>query len=293
MVSAGLPAVPGFLIRSVGRRYVAGEDVEDALETVRALGEEGALSTVDVLGEDVTEAGRADEAVEEYLRLVDALADARPDATISLKPTLMGLRIDEQTARQNMDRVFAAAARRGLLVQIDMEDHTATDATLELYRRMQKRHGNAGAVLQARLRRTLDDADVLASAGAEVRLCKGIYLESGDMAFQGFEEIQDSYLAVLRRLVEGGARVGIATHDTRLVEEAEALVRSRGMSAADYEFQMLLGVRPALRRRLLDAGHAVRVYVPYGRDWEAYSVRRLRENPEIAGHVLKGLVTRQ
>ncbi len=291
MLSAGLPAVPGFLIRSVGRRYVAGEDLRDAIGTVRALGDEGALSTVDVLGEDVSEPAQAEKAVQEYLWLVEAMADTRPDATISVKPTLMGLRIGRGVAERNMDRVFAAAARAGLLVQIDMEDHTATDATLELYRLMQDRHGNAGAVLQARLRRTLDDAGALAARGAEVRLCKGIYLEPEDIAYQGHDEIQDCYLAVLRRLVDDGARVGIATHDTRLVEEAEALVRERGLSAERYEFQMLLGVRPDLRRRLIDAGHAVRVYVPYGRDWEAYSIRRLRENPEVAGHVLRSLVT--
>jgi proline dehydrogenase len=292
MVSAGLPAVPGFLVRSVGRRYVAGEDLEDALDAVHALSEEGSLSTVDVLGEDVDDPGQADEAVREYLRLVDALAGSRSDATISIKPTLMGLMIGESIAERNMDRVFAAAADRGLVVQIDMEDHTATDTTLWLYRTMQERYGNAGAVLQARLRRTLDDAASLASPGAEVRLCKGIYLEPEDIAHQGFEEIQESYIAALRRLFEGGARVGIATHDTRLVEEAEALVRERGLTAERYEFQMLLGVRPGLRRRLIEAGHAVRVYVPYGRDWEAYSIRRLRENPEMAGHALKGLFTR-
>jgi proline dehydrogenase len=190
-----------------------------------------------------------------------------------------------------MDRVFAAAARRGLVVQIDMEDHTVTDATLELYRKMHARHGNAAAVLQARLRRTPDDAAALASTGAEVRLCKGIYLEPGRIAHRGFEDIQESYLEALRILVEGGARVGIATHDTRLVERAEALVRRQGLTHERYEFQMLLGVRPALRRRLIEAGHRVRVYVPYGRDWEAYSVRRLRENPQLAGHVLRSLVT--
>ncbi len=291
MVSAGLPAVPGFLVRSMGRRYVAGTDLRDAIATVRALGEEGALSTVDVLGEDVVEPGQAEKAVQEYLWLVEALAEVRPDATLSLKPSLMGLRIGRQVAEGNMDRVFAAAARAGLLVQIDMEDHTTTDDTLDLYRLMQRRHGNAGAVLQARLRRTMDDAAAIASPEAVVRLCKGIYLEPEGIAFQGFEEIQDSYLAVLGRLVDAGVRVGIATHDTRLVEEAEALVRERGLAAGRYEFQMLLGVRPALRRRLIDAGHDVRVYVPYGTDWEAYSIRRLRENPEIAGHVLRSLVT--
>ena len=290
MVSAGLPAVPGFLVRSVGRRYVAGEDLEAALDAVGSLAAEGALSTVDVLGEDVTETVQAGEAVQEYLRLVEALASHRPDATVSVKPTLMGLRIDETLARRNMDRVFAAAARSGIVVQIDMQYHTVTDATLELYREMQRRHGNAGAVLQARLHRTREDAEALAVPGAEVRLCKGIYLEPGEIAHQGFEEIQESYIETLGVLLAGGARVGIATHDTRLVEEAERLVGREGLDSSRYEFQMLLGVRPGLRARLIEAGHTVRVYVPYGRDWEAYSIRRLRENPEMAGHVLKGLV---
>jgi proline dehydrogenase len=288
IVSAALPAVPGFLVRSVGRRYVAGEGLDDALATVRDLRSGGLLATVDVLGEEVREPAAADRAVREYMRLARALAGT--DATISIKPTLMGLRIGEDLARENLDRVFSAAARGSVLVQLDMEDHTTTDATLRLFHAMRGEHGNAGAVLQARLHRTWDDVRSLAEAGAAIRLCKGIYPENEAIAFRDPDEIRASYVRSLEALLGAGSYAGIATHDDALVDAARDLVERLGIPAGGYEFQMLLGVRPELGRALVTEGRTVRIYVPYGADWEAYCVRRLRESPEIAGHVLGALL---
>jgi proline dehydrogenase len=290
IVTASLPVIPDVLVRTVGRRYVAGDTLEDAIVTVRDLAGQGASATVDVLGEEVAEVEVALEAVREYGRLTRALAREGLDVTLSVKPTLMGLGIGEEVAARNLDMVFAAAARESMLVQIDMEDSTTTDATLRLHRRMQERHGNAAAVLQASLRRTSGDVSML-PGGSVVRLCKGIYLEDESLQFQDPDRVRGSFVEVLGDLFEAGHFAGIATHDDALVEAAEGIVERSALGTDRYEFQMLLGVRPQLRSRLLGSGHPVRVYVPYGRDWQAYSIRRLRENPRIARHVLRGLLT--
>ena len=286
----GLPAVPKPIVGRVASRYVAGETLDDAVRVVRSLNEQGAMATVDVLGEEVHERQKATAAVEEYLHVFEAIAREKIDSNVSIKLTLLGLKIDEGFCRDNVARIAETAKRYGNFVRIDMEDSTCTDATLRIYRELQDRYGNLGVVLQAYMRRTLADIDGLPDEGANVRLCKGIYVEPRRIAWKGYETVRANFVAALEKLILRGIYVGIATHDEYLACQATAIVDKHGLEPHQYEFQMLLGVDEELRRILIAAGHRLRVYVPYGRDWYPYSIRRLRENPEVARHVLKALL---
>ena len=286
----GLPVVPKPIVGRVASRYVAGETLDDAVRVVRSLNGQGAMATVDLLGEEVHERGKATAAVEEYLHVFDAIARERLDSNVSIKLTLLGLKIDEGFCRDTVARIAETAKRYGNFVRIDMEDSTCTDATLRIYHELQERYGNLGVVLQAYMRRTLADIEALPGEGANVRLCKGIYVEPRSIAWKGYETVRANFVAALEKLILRGVYVGIATHDEYLACRAAALVDKHGLEPRQYEFQMLLGVDEELRRILIAAGHRLRVYVPYGRDWYPYSIRRLRENPEVARHVLKALL---
>ena len=288
VVARTLPLMPRALVWRVAKRYVAGPKLDDAVATVQRLNGEGAMATVDVLGEEVHEKARATASVDEYLRVLEAIRGSGLDANVSIKPTMFGLKIDEGLCRRNVERLVAAAKEQGTFVRIDMEDRTTTDATLRLYRDLHARYGNVGVVLQAYMRRTLADIDALPD-GANIRLCKGIYVEPPDVAYKGYEEVRTNFLAALDRLLGRGIYVGVATHDEYLVTESLQLLGRPQVPRERYEMQMLLGVAAPLRRRLVAAGHRLRVYVPFGEDWHAYSLRRLRENPAIAGHVTRAL----
>jgi proline dehydrogenase len=294
MIVGVLPVVPRWGVKRVAQRYVAGESLSQAMSTVEALNAEGSLATVDLLGESVTTEAQARSAVEEYLRLLEAIATGGLQSGVSVKLTALGLKLDEALSAQNLNQIARRAREHGLFVRIDMEDHTCTDATLRVYRQLQPQVGNLGVVLQAMLRRTPDDIAALLAAGSglNVRLCKGIYREPPELAFQDADEVRQAYVACLDQLLGEGAHVGIATHDDALVEAGLQRVSDLSLSPEAYEFQMLLGVRPQLRQRLLDEKHRLRVYVPYGADWYAYSLRRLRENPAIAGHVTRAMLKR-
>ncbi len=285
-----LPLVPKAVVGKIASRYVAGETLDAALGTVVELNREGAMATVDILGEEVADRAKAEWAVEEYVRIFHAIRERGLDSNVSIKPTLLGLRIDEGFCRDNIERVVAAAKDDGNFVRIDMEDRTTTDATLRIYHQLFPRYGNLGVVLQAYMRRTPADIDGLPASGASVRLCKGIYVEPRETAWKGYDTVRAAFLAALEKLFSRGVYVGIATHDEFLVQGASALVDRYAVPRDRYEFQMLLGVEPQLRRILIAGGHRLRVYVPYGKDWYPYSVRRLRENPEVARHVLRAML---
>jgi len=285
-----LPVMPRALVWRVARRYVAGPALADAVAAVKRLNGEGAMATVDVLGEEVSERSLAARAADDYLEVLRAIAAEKLDANVSIKPTMFGLKIDEAFCLQQIERLVAAAHAQGTFVRIDMEDRTTTDATLRMYRDLQARYGNVGVVLQAYMRRTLRDVEELPSNGANVRICKGIYVEPREVAWKGFETVRANYVAALDKLLARGVYVGIATHDEYLVEAAAALLDRHQVSRERYEFQMLLGVEDELRRILIAAGHRLRVYVPFGGDWYLYSLRRLRENPAIAGHVTRAVL---
>jgi proline dehydrogenase len=290
LVVKGLPLVPKPIVGKVAKRYVAGETLEAALTTIADLNREGALATMDLLGEEVQERVKATRNVEEYERMLEAIAQRGVDSNISIKLSSLGQKIDDGFCRENVERILATARRLGNFVRIDMEDATTTDATLRVYHDFHSRYGNFGVVLQSYMRRTLTDISQLPAVGANVRLCKGIYIEKRTIAFRDYETVRLNYLAALEKLLSRGVYTGIATHDEHLVGGALALVDRLKVPRERFEFQMLLGVDPELRRILIGQGHRVRVYVPYGVDWYPYSTRRLRENPEVAKHVIRAFL---
>ncbi|HBL26221.1 MAG TPA: proline dehydrogenase [Acidobacteria bacterium] len=285
-----LPLVPKAIVGRVASRYVAGATLDDAVATVQALNAQGAMATLDVLGEEVHERSKAEAAVAEYLRALATITAQKLDSNVSIKPTLLGLKIDEGFGRDCIEKVVAAAKEHGIFVRIDMEDRSTTDATLRIYKELQARYGNVGVVLQAYMRRTLRDIEELPAEGANVRLCKGIYVEPRTVAWKGFDTIRANFVDALEKLIVRGVYPAIATHDEYLACRAVALADKHRLPREGYEFQMLYGVDDELRRILLAGGHRLRVYVPYGRDWYPYSMRRLRENPEVARHVLRALL---
>lgn len=292
LVAFSLPVIPKAAVRKVASRYIAGETVDDAVRIVKDLMAKGLCATLDVLGENVTEVAVTRREVDRYKRVLDRIAAERLDCNVSIKLTQIGLRIDKQLARNNLAQVVQHAGKYGNFVRIDMEDSSCTSDTIDLYRDVRRELPNVGVVIQAYLRRSKDDIARLVAEKAHFRLCKGIYVEPPEIAFQEMEEINASYVQLLDMIFGGGCYVGIATHDERLVEAARALIRKHGLQRNQYEFQMLLGVREGLRDELVREGHRVRIYVPFGEAWYAYSLRRLRENPRIAGHVLRSMFTR-
>jgi proline dehydrogenase len=275
-----LPAVPRPVVRRLSSRYIAGPTIDDAMRVVRRLNEKGKLATIDVLGEEVTSADEARAIAGQYHDVLARVSAEGLDSNVSIKLTGLGLELDSDLCRENVEAIVVDAAARDSFVRIDMEDSSTTDRTLALYRELRTAgHENVGAVVQAYLRRTLDDL-----AGLEnVRICKGIYVEPASIAYQGYEEVRANYLRVLEHALAAGAYVGIATHDEYLIGGALRLVD--GLPSDRYEFQMLLGVRAERADQLVAAGHRVRIYVPFGRHWYEYSVRRLQENPRIAGYI--------
>jgi proline dehydrogenase len=281
-----LPAVPRPIVQRISSRYIAGETCADALRAVRDLNAAGKAATIDVLGEEIHNETEARAIADEYRDVLDQIDRAGLDSTISVKLTGLGLALDYGLCRENLLDVVRHAAERSNVVTIDMEDSSTTDDTLDLYRELRSEgHDNLGIVLQAALRRTVDDAEAVGDLRPEVRLCKGIYIEPASIAYRDDDAVRASFVAALERLLDARCYVGVATHDDWLIAEAERLIRARGYARDDYEFQMLLGVRPELGERLVHDGHRLRVYVPFGRDWYEYSLRRLQENPKIAGYV--------
>ena len=277
-----LPAVPKPLVRRLSSRYIAGPSIDDAIRVVERLNAKGKLATVDVLGEEITTADEARSIVRQYHDVLARIDEGDLDANVSVKLTGFGLELDEELCREHLEAVVSDAAARGNFVRIDMEDSSTTDRTLALYRGLRAGgDSNTGVVLQAYLHRTIDDLDGLDN----VRLCKGIYVEPPEIAYRDFDEVRASYVHCLERLVAQGSYVGIATHDEQLIREALRVIRDADLAPDRYEFQMLLGVRPDRADELVADGHRLRVYVPYGQQWYEYSLRRLQENPKIAGYV--------
>jgi proline dehydrogenase len=294
-VALTLPWVPKTIVGRFSRPYIAGVHAEDAFACAARLRAEGARSTLDILGEFIETLDQAQANVSAYCNLLALIEERGLDETnISVKLTALGLLIDPEACRKNIRQLVAEAASKNTFVRLDMEDSGCTDATLSIYRELRTEFpGHVGCVLQSRLRRTMQDIESLVTEPTQVRLCKGIYLEPREIAFVDADEIRENFIATLTRLFESGAYVAVATHDDLLTAETERLIRSMGLGKDRYEFQMLLGVRGPLRRSLLKAGHPLRVYIPFGEEWYAYSVRRLQENPEIAGHALRSIFSRR
>jgi proline dehydrogenase len=288
-VVAGAP-----VSRSVVKRFVAGEGVDDAVRATRELTSAGLTVSLDHLGEDTLDAGQADATVKAYLVLLQRLSEAGLTgggrAEVSVKLTAVGQAIDRTLALENARRICEAARNAGTTVTLDMEDHTTTDSTLEVLRELRMDFPDTGAVLQSYLRRTEADCRDLATAGSRVRLCKGAYKEPESVAYQSAHEVNRSYVRCLKVLMAGEGYPMVASHDPRLVAIATTLAAKRAKGT--YEFQMLYGIRPAEQKRLAAEGETVRVYVPYGDEWYGYLMRRLAERPANVAFFLRALATR-
>jgi proline dehydrogenase len=281
-----LPAVPKPVVHLLAQRYIAGPTLEDACREVEEANRQGKLATIDVLGEEINRDEEAQAIAQAYRDVFETIERRKLDSNVSVKLTGLGLKLDYELCRENLEAVAREAARRDNFVRIDMEDSSTTDDTLQLYRELREAgHENLGIVLQAYLRRTIDDIRSLADLQPSVRICKGIYVEPPELAYGGHEEVRTNFLRALEALLDAGCYVGIATHDEWLVSEGRRIVARRELGRDEYEFQMLLGVAEQLGDRLVREGHRLRIYVPFGEHWYAYSLRRLQENPKIAGYI--------
>ncbi|TKB11628.1 proline dehydrogenase family protein [Desulforhopalus sp. IMCC35007] len=295
MIAGILPYMPKKLVWMFSKEYIAGQTIEEAIVNAKKLNAEGVMTTIDVLGEFITTLEEAENNKNEYLQVVDAAEKAGVDGNYSLKPTFFGLLIDKDVAYTHIREVVAKAASYNNFVRIDMEDSPCTDMEIEMYRKLKEEFPrNVGLVVQSCLRRTHRDIENLKAVNTEespvnLRVCKGIYVEPEAIAYKKYEEINAHFLRDVELMFQEKMYPGIATHDTPLIEGAFKLIEKYNVPKESYEFQMLYGVTPALRKSIVDKGHRMRVYVPFGKDWFGYSTRRLKENPKMAGVVLKAL----
>ncbi len=293
LVVSSLSFTPKFIVAKVADRYIAGEHLANAVSAVKQLNSKGVMATIDVLGEDVTTREEAVASRDACISVLDAITRNSLNSNLSVKLTQIGLKIDKEFCRENVETILSTAQAANNFVRIDMEDHSCTDDTLAVYRAVRKKFSNVGIVIQAYLRRSEDDVKALAAEGANVRVCKGIYNEPATIAFKDRREIQQNYVRLLKILFAAKCRVGIATHDDVLIDAASQIIQDLHLAPQDYEFQMLLGVRSERRAQLVREGHRLRVYTPFGKQWYAYSIRRLKENPQIAGYVFKAMFETQ
>jgi proline dehydrogenase len=288
-VVATLPLVPKPLVRYFANRYIAGDKLEDAVRVTGALNKRGISATIDVLGEEVDDREEALAAVEDYKSVLAAIDAEKLDSNISLKPTMFGLKIDKGFCRENIAAICTEAERYENFVRIDIEDSSCTQDTLDIYYTLRERYDNVGTAVQSYLRRSLADCVGLAAAKANLRLCKGIYVEPREIAFKDKAIINANFALLLDVLLGGGCYVGIATHDEKMVWEGLRAVHKFGLKRDQYEFQMLLGVDAKLRDIIVAQGHKLRIYVPFGTAWHPYSTRRLKENPRLAGQIFRNI----
>lgn len=289
-IAEAVPRLPRAVVRQVAGRYISGETLESALEITRRLNAARMTTTLDHLGENITRLEEARASVDVYRRALREIHSRKLSSNVSIKLTNFGLRLDARGCFENVRTLVEEASSRGQFVRIDMEDSSTTSETLAIYRELRRNHDNVGVVIQAYLRRSEEDVATLARMGARVRVCKGIYREPVAVAFQRREEVSHNYLRLVETLLRADCHVAIATHDAALIDGTRRILDALGGCSGRYEFQMLLGVTEHLRDKVVESGHPLRVYVPFGRDWYAYSIRRLRENPRIAGHVFRAMI---
>ena len=292
LIAKSLPIVPKPIVRKVSSRYIAGETINDAVQTTKRINAAGATGTIDVLGEFVSSRSQAEHEAATSREVLDAIGSHDLKSGLSVKLTSLGLDIEDEFCYRNVKSIVEKAAAIGRFVRLDMETSPYTNKTLDIYRRLRSEGlENTGVVIQAYMRRSEDDIRALVKDKASVRLCKGIYIEPESIAFRARGEVQENYKKLLRLLFDNDMYVGIATHDDELLDFACEEIARRNVPKDRYEFQMLLGVREQKRDALINAGHKMRIYIPFGQDWYGYSVRRLKENPEVAGHIFKAMFT--
>lgn len=293
-----LPYMPKKLIWIFSKRYIAGETIEDGLKASRVLNQQGVEVTIDLLGEFISTIEQAEENKNQYLTIIDRFTSDGIIGNFSLKPTMFGLLIDQEICYKYIETIVRKAAEKNSFVRIDMEDSQCVDTEFSIYRKLQQLYPkNVGLVIQAYLRRTKNDLTNLNNihlndSPLNFRLCKGIYIEPKQIAFKGYDEVREHYLDDLQYMFDNNMYVGIATHDRYLVEQALKMIKEKNIDQSKYEFQMLYGVTPELRNYIVQQGHKMRVYVPFGKEWFGYSTRRLKENPQMATHIIKALFFR-
>ena len=284
-----LPIIPKFIVRLVAKPYVAGPTLNDGIRIVKELNHQGICATMDVLGESAKKLEECHEAIAEYFKVLDRIVADQLDANISVKLTQLGLTLDKEQCYQNIRKIVEKADALGIFVRIDMEDSSVTSDTIEIFLRINNEFKRTGIVLQAYMRRSLADVVQLSEHKTNYRLCKGIYVEPRQVAFKDKQTINDNFGLLLDTAFSMGNYVGIATHDERVVWKGLELIHKYKLRKDQYEFQMLLGVDEELRDIIVAAGHKLRIYVPFGKNWYAYCVRRLKENPMMAFYIVKAM----
>lgn len=298
MIAGILPYMPKKLIWIFSKRYIAGVTIQDAIRVSKKYNADGIKVTIDLLGEFITSLDQAEDNKNQYLDIIEAIEKENIDGNYSLKPTMFGLLIDEEICYQNIHEIVRKAAEYNNFIRVDMEDSQCTDLEITMFRKLKEEYPkNVGLVFQSYMKRTLDDIKGLQDLNSpelpiSYRLCKGIYVEPEEVAYKKREEINEHFLEDLEYMFQHKIYAGIATHDKALVNGAYRLIKHYSVPKHMYEFQMLYGVTPELRKSIVDKGHIMRIYVPFGKQWFAYSTRRLKENPQMANHIIKALFIR-
>jgi proline dehydrogenase len=291
-IVSAVQIMPKPVVGFFSKKYIAGETINEAIDYVKKINSKGIYATMDVLGESIKNKSEALDAKNKAMEVLVSIQKHNLLSNLSIKPTQMGLSIDEEFAYQQVKELVEKAASMNNFVRLDMEDSPYTDATIRLFKRLKQDYNNyVGIVVQAYLKRTCADVAELNKLGTNYRLCKGIYIEPHAIAYRDRQEVRDNFLKVLELMLREGNYVGIATHDQYLINGSYDLIKKLNIPKDKYEFQMLLGVREDLRDKINREGSKIRIYVPFGKDWYAYSIRRLKENPQMAGHIAKALLT--
>ncbi len=293
-----LPYMPPRLVWIFSCRYIAGKTVEDGIRVSKELGASGSEVTIDLLGEFIRTLEEAEVNKQKYIEIIDRFTSEGIKGNFSVKPTMFGLLIDKEVCYRYIREILLHASAKNSFIRVDMEDSQCVDMEIDLYRKLKAEFPHhVGLVLQAYLHRSMADLEAMMDIHTQefplnFRLCKGIYIEPAAIAYKGHQEIRDNYLLLLEYMLKNGIYAGIATHDKYLVEAAYQLIEKYRVPHDKYEFQMLYGVTPELRSRIIKRGHLMRVYVPFGKDWFGYATRRLKENPKMAAHIIKALFVR-
>ena len=286
-----ISVLPKGVVKLFANKYIAGDKLSDAVNTVKNLNQKKLMATIDVLGESITEKSEAVISKDENIKVLNAIHTSDLDCNLSIKLTMLGLNIDHEFCRDQVTEILEKAKSLKRFVRIDMEDSSVTESTIKIFEESKKKFDNVGIVIQAYLRRSEEDILRLTEIGANFRICKGIYIEPEEIAFKNGDEIRENFLKILKLALEKKSYVGIATHDEYLIRESVKMVKEMKLRKDEYEFQMLLGVKENIRGEAVEKGHRMRIYVPFGQRWYEYSIRRFKENPNLAGQVLKSIFT--
>ena len=298
LIAAILPYMPKRLVWIFSRRYISGESLADAIRESEKINAEGCAVTIDILGEFISRLEEAESFKIQYIEVIEQFSSRKIKGNFSVKPSMFGLLLDKEACYRIIREIVAVADKYNSFIRIDMEDSTCTDDEINIYNRLKDEFPKrVGLVIQAYMRRTLDDVKKLMKSDTTTsplnfRLCKGIYIEDKSIAFKGYQEVRDHFIEDLEFMLKNDIFVGIASHDRYLVEQSMLLIKRLNISKEKYEFQMLYGVNPKLRKSIVEKGYTMRVYLPFGTQWFNYSTRRLKENPNMVWHILKALIIR-